>query len=500
MDSGALIFRLKFIISNFKIISLSPIVILSICLFLPVIGFCGDAENISTAPQLGRALSLWSVLPFGGILLSIALFPLFAPHFWHDHFGKVAFFWAALFALPFIAVYRGIAFFEIIHILVIDYIPFIILLWALFTVASGIVVSAVPRGTPVVNTFLLGIGTLLASWIGTTGAAMVMIRPVLKANALRARKSHVICFFIILVANVGGGLTPLGDPPLFLGFLHNVPFFWVTMAVLPHVLFTAIIILLIFFAVDIYHFRKERHSRLSNDDAQPQRFRIEGAYNFIFLAGIVGSVVMSGYWKAGSANVFGLHLEIQNLIRDVLLICIGVAAFKFTPGALREKNEFSWAPIKEVAKLFAGIFVTIIPAIAILRAGRSGPLGLISMVNDPAGYFWFSGGLSSVLDNAPTYLTFFNQILGSLQMTESMIPEALGQAAHNPAFVSFLKAISVGCVFMGANTYIGNAPNFMVKSIAEEAGVNMPSFFGYVLKYTIPVLIPVFVVVTFVFF
>lgn len=487
--------------SRARYFSIFLIVIVAYFLLFAAIGWCGQTEDVANAVTLGQSLSLWNVLPFGGILLSIALFPLFAPHFWHDHFGKVSLFWAALFAVPFVAMHKGVAFFEIVHIFVIDYIPFIILLWSLFTVASGIVVSSVPKGTPGVNAILLGIGTLLASWIGTTGAAMVMIRPVLRANAHRARKSHVVCFFIILVANVGGALTPLGDPPLFLGFLHNVPFFWVTSAVLPHVLFTTLILLLIFFGVDVYHSRKEiEHLQVSEDNAGSQKFKIEGAYNFIFLAGIVGSVVMSGYWKAGSVNILGLHLEIQNLIRDALLISIGLAALKVTPSMLREKNEFSWAPIKEVAKLFAGIFVTIIPAIAILRAGRSGPLGLISMVNDPAGYFWFSGGLSSVLDNAPTYLTFFNQILGRLQMTESMVPAALGQSAHNPEFVSFLIAISVGSVFMGANTYIGNAPNFMVKSIAEEAGVNMPSFFGYVLKYTIPVLIPVFIAVTFVFF
>ena len=489
------------IISNDKIFSLSPIVILAICLLLPVTGICGDSDNVSAA-QLGRTLSLWSILPFGGILLSIALFPLFAPHFWHDHFGKISLFWAALFAVPFVAFYRGIGFFEIIHILVIDYIPFILLLWALFTVASGIVISSVPRGTPVVNTVLLGIGTLLASWIGTTGAAMVMIRPVLKANAHRARKSHIVCFFIILVANVGGALTPLGDPPLFLGFLHNVPFFWVTTAVLPHYLFTTILLLLIFFGLDFFHFRKEQQYRLGKAAEGSRQFRVEGTYNFIFLAGIVALVVMSGYWNAGVVSIVGLHLEIQNIIRDALLIVLGLAAFKYTPAYLREKNEFSWAPIKEVAKLFAGIFVTIIPAIAILRAGRSGPLGLISMVSEPSGYFWFSGLLSSVLDNAPTYLTFFYQILGNLQMTEAMIPEACtaGSAGFNATFVSYLTALSVGAVFMGANTYIGNAPNFMVRSIAEEAGVNMPSFFGYVVKYTVPVLIPVYIILTFVFF
>ena len=447
--------------------------------------------------QLGETLPLWSIIPFCGILLSIALFPLLAPHFWHHHFGKVSLFWAVLFAVPFIFQYHGLALFEIVHIFVIDYIPFIILLWALFTVAGGIVVSSVPMGTPVVNTALIGIGTMLASWIGTTGAAMVMIRPLLKSNANRARKSHIVCFFIILVANVGGALTPLGDPPLFLGFLHNVPFFWVTKAVLPHMLFTTVALLIIFLGIDIFHFRRESHFHIIKAEISSEPLRIEGTYNFIFLACITGSVVMSGYWKAGAINIFGLHLEVQNLFRDLLLILIGFMALKLTPNELREKNEFSWEPIKEVAKLFAGIFITIIPALAILKAGRSGPLGMITMVNEPSQYFWVSGALSSVLDNAPTYLSFFNQILGKLQMTEAMVPAA---CSADPVFVSYLKAISIGSVFMGANTYIGNAPNFMVKSIAEEAGVNMPSFFGYILKYTLPILIPVFILVTFVFF
>lgn len=474
------------------------IALLAICLFMPASGCCGSGPE----KQLGETLPLWSIIPFCGILLSIALFPLLAPHFWHRHFGKISFFWAVLLAVPFIFKYQGLAIYEILHIVVIDYIPFILLLGALFTVAGGIVVSSVPRGTPLVNTALIGIGTMLASWIGTTGAAMVMIRPLLRANAHRARKSHVVCFFIILVANVGGALTPLGDPPLFLGFLHNVPFFWVTTAILPHMIFTSVALLLIFAGFDVYHVRKEKHLKI-DVGAASEPFRIEGAYNFIFLLGIVLAVVMSGYWKAGEINFLGLHLEVQNLFRDALLIIIGLMSFKFTPAALREKNEFSWAPIKEVAKLFAGIFVTIIPALAILKAGSAGPLaGLIAIVKNPADYFWISGALSSVLDNAPTYLSFFNQILGKLQMPEALVPAALsaGSVQFNPEFVSFLKAISVGSVFMGANTYIGNAPNFMVKSIAEEAGVNMPSFFGYVLKYTIPVLIPVFILVTLVFF
>lgn len=475
---------------------------IALLIIIPVSpAFCGDPGGVGAGKQLGETLPLWSVIPFCGILLSIALFPLLAPHFWHHHFGKVSIFWAVLLAVPFIFKYHGLAIYEILHIFLIDYIPFIILLWALFTVAGGIVVSSVPRGTPVVNTILIGIGTLMASWIGTTGAAMVMIRPLLRANADRARKSHIVCFFIILVANVGGALTPLGDPPLFLGFLHNVPFFWVTTAILPHMIFTSIILLIIFLGLDTHHMRKEKHFRI-NSAGGTGPFKIEGAYNFIFLAGIVGSVVMSGYWKAGEISLFGLHLQVQNLCRDALLIAIGLASFKLTPGSLREKNEFSWAPIKEVAKLFAGIFITIIPSLAILKAGSAGSLaGLIAIVKEPSHYFWTSGALSSVLDNAPTYLSFFNQILGRMQMTESVVPAACSGAYPEYAvFVSYLKAISVGSVFMGANTYIGNAPNFMVKSIAEEAGVNMPSFFGYILKYTLPVLVPVFILVTFVFF
>ncbi|MEN6465182.1 MAG: sodium:proton antiporter [Syntrophaceae bacterium] len=483
-----------------RIVSIFSAFIFSVLLVSLAFPFVCEASPDNSGAPLGQSLPLWSILPFCGILLSIALFPLLAPHFWHHHFGKVSFFWAVLLAVPFIFQYRGLAVYEILHIFIIDYIPFIILLWALFTVAGGIVVSSVPRGTPAVNAVLIGIGTLLASWIGTTGAAMVMIRPLLRANADRARKSHIVCFFIILVANVGGALTPLGDPPLFLGFLHNVPFFWVTTAILPHMLFTSVTLLLIFFGIDIYHFRKEKHFAIELKSS-PGTFKIEGAYNLVFLAGIVGSVVMSGYWRAGEVNLFGLHLEIQSLLRDALLIAIGLAAFKLTPGSLREKNEFSWGPIKEVAKLFAGIFITIIPALAILKAGRSGPLGMIMLINEPSQYFWVSGALSSVLDNAPTYLTFFNQILGKLQMTEAMVPAACsGGIAISPVFVSYLKAISIGSVFMGANTYIGNAPNFMVKSIAEEAGVNMPSFFGYIVKYSIPVLIPVFMLVTLIFF
>ncbi|MBT8491250.1 MAG: sodium:proton antiporter, partial [Deltaproteobacteria bacterium] len=341
------------------------------------------------------------------------------------------------------------------------------------------------------------------SWVGTTGAAMVMIRPVLRANKNRIKKVHVICFFIFLVANVGGSLTPLGDPPLFLGFLHNVPFFWVTTGILPHMLLTAAILLALFFVVDTFYYRKEKDELKKIGPLEKEPIRIQGMFNFIFLGGIIGCVLMSGYWKVGHYNLFGVHMEIQGTLRDLGIIIMGVLSLVLTPKPLREENEFSWFPIIEVAKLFAGIFMTIIPCLAILKAGSHGAMaGLIASVKEPFHYFWVAGGLSSFLDNAPTYLTFFNLALGKLGLSEAGVPAALavGTATAHPAFISYLTAISAGSVFMGANTYIGNAPNFMVKSIAEEAGVNMPSFFGYMFKFSIPILIPIFIVVTFVFF
>jgi Na+/H+ antiporter NhaD/arsenite permease-like protein len=456
--------------------------------------------------NIGEILKVWTIIPFAGILLSIALFPLIFPHFWHNHFGKISAFWALLFAIPFLFAYRMDALYEIVHIYLIDYIPFIILLWGLFTIAGGIVVSGTLRGTPMLNTILLLIGTILASWVGTTGAAMVMIRPLLRANKDRLKKVHIVCFFIFLVANIGGALTPLGDPPLFLGFLHNVPFFWVTKGILPHMLLTSVILLAVFFVVDTYYYRKEKgkgQPDKSEKEEEKVPLRIEGLYNFIFLAGVVSLVLISGYWKAGHFSIIGVEMHYQNLLRDVGIIVMGVLSLVTTPNNLREANDFSWFPIMEVAKLFAGIFMTIIPALAILKAGSSGALGgLIAIVKEPFHYYWVTGALSSFLDNAPTYLTFFNLALGKLGLTEAGVPAALasGAATANPVFISYLKAISAGAVFMGANTYIGNAPNFMVKSIAEEAGINMPSFFGYMIKYSIPILIPVFILVTFIFF
>ena len=447
------------------------------------------------APNIGAVLPLWSMLPFAGILLSIALVPLVLPRFWHHHFPKVSAFWAIVFAVPFIYFFRETALYEIGHIILIDYIPFILLLWALFTVSGGIYVKGTLKGTPAINVVILIIGTLLASVIGTTGASMLLIRPILRSNAWRVYKVHTIVFFIFLVSNIGGSLTPLGDPPLFLGFLHGVPFFW-TMNILPEMAFASIILLLLYFLLDSYYFRKESKIAVPEDESEP--LGIEGKRNFIFLIGVIGAVLFSGSVKLGEISVFGIHQTVENLIKDAVLIAMGILSLLLTAREVRKGNEFTWAPILEVAYLFAGIFITIIPALAILKAGEQGALAwLIRSVNTPADYFWAVGALSSFLDNAPTYLTFFNSALGKFYPG---MPESQAVARLIVEKIPYLAAISAGAVFMGANTYIGNAPNFMVKSIAEEAGVKMPSFFGYMFKYSIPILVVLFIVITFIFF
>ena len=460
-------------------------------------GAAGHAAEGSqhSSQDLGASMSLWWAIPFAGILLSIALFPLLAPHFWHHHYPKVSAFWALVLAVPFVIAYKGVAVHEIAHIYIIDYIPFIILLWSLFTVAGGIYVKGTLKGSPAVNTVILIIGTVLASWIGTTGASMLLIRPILRSNSWRKHKVHTIIFFIFLVSNVGGSLTPLGDPPLFLGFLHGVPFFW-TMHILPHMAFVSVILLAIYYAIDTFYYRKEDQSQMATGEKEP--LKIEGAFNFLFLGGVIVGVLLSGLVKMGQVNIFGIHQSIENLVKDVILILMGILSLKMTSEAVRKANEFGWGPIKEVAYLFAGIFMTIIPALAILKAGESGALAaLIRSTERPAHYFWATGILSSFLDNAPTYLTFFNSALGKFYPG---VPEA--QAVHSLIAdkANYLAAISAGAVFMGANTYIGNAPNFMVKSIAEEAGISMPSFFGYMFKYSIPILVVVFILTTLVFF
>jgi Na+/H+ antiporter NhaD/arsenite permease-like protein len=459
-----------------------------------------EAEAAHAGSALGQHLPIWSGLPFMGILLSIALFPLFKPVWWHHNFGKVSLFWALVFALPFLLVYGGEAVYEILHIYLADYIPFIILLWGLYTASGGILIRGTLAGTPLVNLILLVIGTVLASWIGTTGASMLLIRPVIRANRMRKSKMHVIIFFIFLVSNIGGSLTPLGDPPLFLGFLHGVPFFW-TLKLFPHMAFISVLLLAIFFIVDTLLYKREGSPE--GDATAKEPVKLDGLHNFVFLAGIMAAVIMSGKWHPGEISVFGVHMSWSAIARDVLIVIMGLLSLASTQKKTREDNAFNWFAIKEVAILFAGIFMTIIPALAMLRAGAQGPLaGLVNFVREPFHYFWIAGSLSSFLDNAPTYLTFFNMALGRLGLTEPMVTEILKGIISSDVgreFIMTLKGISVGAVFFGAVTYIGNAPNFMVRSIAEENKIQMPSFFGYMI-WSVGILCPLFLVVTWVFF
>ncbi|MDA9008387.1 sodium:proton antiporter [Alphaproteobacteria bacterium] len=448
------------------------------------------------APHLdGAQMGLIWAVPFAGVLLSIAILPLVAPHFWHHNFGKISAFWAFCFLAPFTLMYGWeLALYEALHVLLLEYIPFIILLFALFTVAGGVRLRGSLAGTPIVNVALLAFGAFIASWMGTTGAAMLMIRPMLRSNENRRYKVHTFVFFIFLVANIGGSLTPLGDPPLFLGFLKGVPFFWPTFALLKPMLLVSAILLVIYYIVESYLYKKEDQAALAAASAkEPEALKLEGSINILLLAGVVGAVLLSGIWKPGiDWSVYHVHVELQNLARDVLLIGIAMLSLWWTNDQSRLANGFSWFPIVEVGKLFIGIFLTIIPAIAILKAGTDGSLAavvdLVSKDGQPvdAMYFWATGLLSSFLDNAPTYLVFFNTAGGDpVELTGSMS--------------STLLAISAGAVFMGANTYIGNAPNFMVRSICEERGVKMPSFFGYML-WSFGILTPIFLLVTWVFF
>lgn len=441
----------------------------------------------------GASLSLFWGLPFAGILLSIALFPIIAPSFWHHHFGKITAVWIGLFLLPFTLVFGGgVSLSLVVHAMLAEFIPFVVLLFALYTVSGGILVSGNLHGSPALNTGLLMLGTALASVMGTTGAAMLLIRPLIKANDNRKHNVHVVVFFIFLVANIGGGLTPLGDPPLFLGFLKGVDFGWTLKAMFLPVLFLALALLLIFYFVDSYFFRKE--GALTKDATPDSPVRLSGLRNLPLLGAVIAAVLMSGMWKPGVVfDVMGTDVALQNIVRDGLLIAIALLSLKITPRIIREGNEFNWEPMLEVGKLFAGIFITIGPVLAILQVGESGALAsLVQLVSHADGtpdnvmYFWLSGILSSFLDNAPTYLVFFN--LASGDATELM--GSLSQT---------LLAISMGAVFMGANTYIGNAPNFMVKAIAQQRGINMPSFFGYMV-WSFVFLVPLFVILTLIMF
>jgi Na+/H+ antiporter NhaD/arsenite permease-like protein len=445
----------------------------------------------------GANMSLFWGVPFAGILLAIATGPLFYAHTWEHHYGKFALFFSLCVVIPLYiasgssasAVTHALA-----HTLLLEYMPFILLLLALFTAAGGIYLEGNLRGTPMANSLLLLTGAALASIVGTTGASMILIRPLIRANDDRVYRVHTVVFFIFLVSNIGGSLTPLGDPPLFVGFLKGVDFFWTTTHLLAEMLFVLGIVLGAFFLLDLYLHRREEHADHPLDPTPDKPLKLHGMINFVLIGVIVAAILMSAYWKPGiSFTIAGVELPLQNLLRDAIFLLVAFASMRMTAGHCRTNNEFSWGPILEVGFLFAGIFVCLVPVIAILQAGQSGALApLLGLVSGPGGvpndaaYFWLSGALSSFLDNAPTYLVFFELAGGD--------PKVL-----MTTMATTLAAISTGAVFMGANTYIGNAPNFMVYAIARQMGVKMPSFFGYML-WSGAVLIPTFLLVTWVFF
>ncbi len=399
-----------------------------------------------------------AALPFLVMLLTIAVAPLLAPHWWERNLNKLLV--GLVLAAPVVALYAVRDPGALRHT-VEEYAGFLTVLAGLYVVAGGIRITGDVEATPLTNTGFLAVGSVLASCVGTTGAAMLLIRPLLETNAERRRVTHTVVFFIFSVANIGGMLTPLGDPPLLLGYLQGVPFTW-TFRLWPQWAALTVAVLLVYFVWDTFAHRRESAVSLRRDRRTQRAFRVEGRLNFLWLGGVVAAVVWVGSpW------------------RELAIVALGAASVWLTPAGLRRANRFSTGPIVEVAVVFLGLFLTMMPALDLLRA-RAGELG----VQAPWQFFWATGLLSSVLDNAPTYLAFL----------------ALAQGLGGPAEVvgvshAVLEAISVGAVAMGANTYIGNAPNFMVRAIAEEAGVAMPSFAGYVL-YSTAILLPLFALVT----
>ena len=445
-------------------------------------------------------IPLWLCIPFAGLLLCIAVLPLVKAEWWEKNQPYAVIFWSLLFIIPFAVKFgMGEAAEVVLDCIIKDYLTFIVLLFGLFCVAGNITVEGNLVGSPRVNVLLLAIGTLLSSWVGTTGASMLLVRPVIKMNAWRKNKTNIMVFFIFLVSNIGGCLTPIGDPPLLMGFSRGVPFFW-SLRLFPVLLLNMIVLLAVF-----YRFDKKAYMRDIASGAMPEikegepLIKIKGLHNLIFLVMIIAAVILSGVlpempiFQNGAGEVIGIHiykdivLELPAIIEIVIILLAAFLSFKTTNERIRKENHFTWGAIKEVAILFIGIFITMQPALMILKS-VGGSLG----INKPFEMFWITGALSSFLDNTPTYLVFLTTA-GVMGFT-SGVKTVLGTVP-----IRMLMAISCGAVFMGANTYIGNAPNFMVKAISDENGVKMPSFFGYML-WSLGILIPVFILDMLIFF
>ena len=437
----------------------------------------------------------WSVLPFACYLLVIAVVPLFLPHFWEKNRNKLIVAIAAgIPAAAYLLTSHGG------HLLLDslkEYAAFIVLLASLFIISGAIYLKGSLAGTPLVNTGFLAAGSILASVIGTTGASMLLLRPLLRANEKRAKRTHIVILFIFIVSNGGGMLTPLGDPPLFLGFLRGVPFLWTLQLLAPWALVNGLL-LVIFNLLDQAVLNKEELERPGSqlEDVQKvaEPLRIQGGINFLWLLGVIAINASVGYF----GRIHAWNDDLQKILLIAGMGSMAGLSLVTTPKAIRQANKFTWGPILEVAVIFIGIFVTMVPATMLLEElGKSGAIRMTHAWE----FFWGSGALSSFLDNAPTYVTFASLACGVVggQTGQTIDPSSLGQLLAHPQGVLFLKAVSCGSVFMGANTYIGNGPNFMVKAIAEENGVKMPSFFGYML-WSVGILIPIFIGVTFLFF
>ena len=454
----------------------------------------------TAAREEAKGIPPWLCVPFAGLLLCIAVLPLWKAEWWEAHQPHAVAFWSLLFTVPFAVLFgTGTAAETVLECIINDYLTFIVLLFGLFCVSGNITMSGDLAGSPRINVGLLAFGMLLSSWIGTTGASMLMIRPVIKMNSWRKRRRHIVIFFIFMVSNMGGCLTPIGDPPLLMGFMRGVPFFW-SLHLLPLLLFNMAVLLFLFYKIDMRAYRADIASGLKPDISRPgTELKLKGAHNLIFIVMIVAAVILSGTLpslpafqnaegKALGVRIFGeVVLGYPSLIEIVIILLAAFLSFKTTDVSIRRENHFTWGAIREVAVLFIGIFITMQPALMLLKANGA-RLG----ITEPFQMFWTTGVLSSFLDNTPTYLVFLTTA-GALGLGEGMAT-SLGVVP-----VKMLLAISAGAVFMGANTYIGNAPNFMVKSIADENGIRMPSFFGYLL-WSFIMLFPVFILDTLVFF
>ncbi len=417
----------------------------------------------------------YAVAPFVLLLLAIAVLPLAWPHFWERNRNKAIV--AGIVSLPILAYYLAN---DVPRLLVTleDYLGFIVLLWSLYTISGGIVLRGNLTATPGTNTAFLAIGAVLANLFGTTGASMLLIRPMLRTNQDRQHKTHTFVFFIFIVSNIAGCLTPLGDPPLYMGFLKGIPFAW-TLVLWPEWLFLNAALLGIYYLWDRRAFAREAPGELAQDIADNEPVRLQGWLNVALIAGVLVTIFLSG------------QVGLPWYVRDAVMVGLGLASYLLTPKALHRANAFTFNAIIEVAVLFLGIFVTMVPALVLLQY-QGQELG----VTEPWQYFWATGALSSFLDNTPTYLTFLALAQGSLDA-----PQAI-DLLKSVDGMAILEAISLGAVFMGANTYIGNGPNFMVKAIAEERGktrVAMPSFGGYML-YSCAILLPLFAIVSVLFF